>query len=246
MIWETLTGRCVYQGQTGTRVYQNRRYRWLTFDSKAIQTLLNRRHPERSGLQYILPLTLAAREIPGSTCLLGLGGAGVAHALAHASKQIPLDAVESSAEVIEIASAWFMTGHLGNLSIIQQDALVFVQQTRNQYQHLIVDLFDAHSFPAHCNNTGFFSQCHQILLPGGVLAVNLANINESWPVFMHIRSHFQQAAACIPVHGTPNMVVLAYKGNSAKPLLNLLEHHPGIKQLTWEPKWGYVARIGKK
>jgi len=241
MIWKTFAGRCIHQSVNGIQVRQNMAYRWLTFGSDAIQTLIHRRHPERCGLKYIKALTLAARANPASSCLLGLGGAGVAHALAPCFGDVPLDAIDSNLEVIEIGSRYFMTGQIKNLHVIHEDAFLHVQHTTARYQHLMIDLFNAHSFPAHCNNADFFGHCRRILLPKGILAVNMANLHEQWPVLMHIRAHFEQCTVSIPVKGTANMIVLAYKGKSVKPLLSLLENQD-LKRFTWDSKWGCVAR----
>lgn len=243
MIWKTFAGIRIYQGVNGITVHQNPIYRWLTLGSDAIQTLINRRHPERSGLRYIQPLTLAARAMPGMCCLLGLGGAGVAHALTLCFRDVQIDAVESNLDVIDIASEWFMTAQLKHLQVIHQDAFLFIQHTEKRYQHLIIDLFNANSFPVHCNNAEFFEHCQRVLLPGGILAVNLANLYEQWPVFMHIREHFPQCTVSIPVKGTANMIVLAYKGESIKPLLNLIEGESGLKRLNWDAHWGCVAEV---
>ena len=243
MIWRTIAGRCIHRGSNGLQVRQNLIYRWLTFDSPAIQTLLNYRHPERFGLNYINALTLPARTHPAPSCLLGLGGAGIAHALAPCFGDIQLDAIEHSLEVIEISSRYFMTDQLKNLHIIHQDAVVHVHHTTSRYQHLMIDLFNAHSFPEHCNNNDFFMNCKRLLLPHGVLAVNLANLREHWSVFMNIRDQFQQCTVCIPIKGTANVVVLAYKGASIKPLLSLLENNHPIKKLTWDSQWGCVAQF---
>lgn len=242
MIWKTYAGRCIYHNLNGIQVRQNMAYRWLTLGSDAIQTLIYRRHPERHGLNYIQILTLMARMNPAVSCLLGLGGAGVAHVLAPYLGNIPLDTVENNSEVIDICSRYFLIERIKNLNIIHQDAFLYVQSTAARYQHLMIDLFDAHSFPAQCSHVEFFEHCRRILLPGGIVAINLANLHEQWRVFMHIRAHFDQSTVSIPVKGTQNMIVLAYKGVSVKPLLSMLEKQ-GLKQLTWEPKWGYVARI---
>lgn len=238
-----MAGRCIHRGSNGIEVRQNLMYRWLSFGTPAIQTLLHRRHPEYHGLAYIPALTLPAQANPAPTCLLGLGGAGVAHALAPYFIDIPLEAIESNHEVIDIGERYFMTNQLKNLHVTHQDAFLHVQRTTHCYQHLIIDLFNAHSFPAHCNGNDFFMHCKRVLSKTGILAVNLANLKEQWPLFMLIRDQFQQSTICIPVKGTANVVVLAYKGTSIQPLLDLVEKHHDLKQLTWDSKWGCVARI---
>ena len=243
MYWKTIAGRCIHHGTHGSRVYQNMTYRWLTLGSNALQTLIHRRHPERAGLAYIRPLTLAATALPGASCLLGLGGANIAHTLAPIMGDAGFTAVESSQEVIGIASSFFMTTQLKHLTIIHQDAHLFVQHHEEQYQHLMIDLFDAHSFPAHCNTADFFEACRRCLLPGGVLAVNLANLNEQWPILQLIRQHFPQCTVLIPVRGTANLVVLAYNGPKITPLLDALKQDRRLKKLIWCATWGCVATV---
>lgn len=242
MMWKTLAGRCIYTNDSGMKVEQNLFYRWLKFDSNALQTVIRRRQPQAPVLEYIYPLTLCARASPGKSCLLGLGGGGGAHALGPYLGSHQLDAVEIDHNVITIADNFFMTKTIKNLNIIHQDANKFVQCARIQYQHLMIDLFDANSFPENCNNTNFFEQCRRLLLPGGILTINLANIHEQWPIFNHIRNHFPYSTVSFPVKNSANMVVLAYKGKSVNSLLDLLNRHQRLKQLTWDPKWGYVTR----
>jgi len=242
MLWKTYAGRCIYRHLNGIQVRQNMTYRWLTFNSDAIQTLISRRHPERHGLEYIHALTIMARINPAVSCLLGLGGAGVAHALAPYLGTIPLDAIENNIEIIEVCSRYFLIERIKNLHIIHQDAFLYVQNTTARYQHLMVDLFNASSFPTHCSNVEFFGYCHRMLLPDGILAVNLANGYEQWRIFTHIRTHFEQCTVAIPIKGTQNMVVLAYKGVSVRPLLSTLTKQ-GLTQLTWDSTCGCVASL---
>lgn len=242
-MWKTFGGRSIYQSPNNSSVHQNLLYRWLRLDSTAIQTLINRRQPEKPELGYINQLGFAVRAQPGECCLLGLGGAGIAHALAPFLGNTPLIAVEKNAEIIEIAATYFMTERLRNLSIIHQDASIFVQQCASQYQHLMVDLFDAHSFPAQCNNSNFFENCQRILLPQGVLALNLTNLDEQWPIFQLIRNNFNQRTIALPVKNSSNMIVLAYKNSTLIPLLDMIKDSHHLKKLSWDTRWGCIAQL---
>ena len=113
-MWQTKMGKCIYTSPSGYKVYQNLFYRWLTLGSDALQTVINRRTPQKPVLYYLPALTLMTRKYPGLTCLLGLGGAGLALMLNKTS----LVAVDNSEEVIEIAKKFFMIEHLKNLTII--------------------------------------------------------------------------------------------------------------------------------
>jgi len=243
MTWKTTAGRCIYQSASGINVYQNYIYRWLTLNSNVLQTLIHRRQPAKPALNYIKHLIVAASLQPADCCILGLGGGAVVHALSSYLQKLSLVAVESNAEVIAVARSYFMIDTLKNLTVIHQDANLFLQQSHNQYQHLLVDLFDAYSFPAHCNNHQFFAKCKRLLLPGGVLAVNLANLHEQWPVFEHIRSNFNHCTITLPVKGTANMVILASNEGTITPLLDRLKRSKLVKKLAWNAKWGCVALI---
>ena len=240
--WKTFAGQLIHQSPSGVEVYQNMFFRWLTFNSDALQTLIHRHHLAVPGLLYINHLTFAVRVEPADCCLLGLGGAGVAHALAPFLGGSTLTAVEINPEIIDIAERYFMTNRLKNMTVIHQDAYLFVQQTQVQYQHVIVDLFNADSFPDHCKTIDFFAYCRSMLLPGGIFAINLTNIKEQRVLFDHIREQFKRCTVSIPIKRTSNMVVLAYNGESVSPLLALLERGPGrLKKLVWDAEWGCIA-----
>jgi len=242
-MWKTLAGRCIYQSPDDSKVYQNAFYRWLTLGSDALQTLINRRHPQRPGLSYIKPMMLAVENQPGDSCLLGLGGAGVAHALSAIPGTSQIVAVESNQDVINTAKEYFMIDQVKNMSVIHQDANLFVQQSSTHYQHVLVDLFDAYSFPTHCNNYNFFYHCRRLLSPGGVLAINLANSHEQKPILHFLHGVFNRCTITIPVKGTANIVILAYNADSITPLLNKLQQNTPLKKLTWDATWGCIARI---
>lgn len=239
MTWKTWGGRCIYSSQQA-KVYQNPLYRWLRFNSNAIQTMISRRHPETPALAYLHQFIYIARKQPGETCLLGLGGAGVAHALSPYFKQSNIVAVESSQEVINIAHDFFDIDKLQNLTIVHQDANIFIQQCRKQYQHLLVDLYDAYNFPIQCNNQAFFEYCQRLLLPEGVLAVNLVNGKDLRPIFKLISSIFKQATVCLPVKNTANMSILAINSSSILPILTVLSQSR-FNKITWDNQWGWVA-----
>lgn len=242
MMWQTLAARCIYQ-KNHIQIYQNFMYRWLTCGSPALQTMLNRHHPQKPVLKYIEVMIRFAGLIPGATCLLGLGGGGAAHALAPYLGTFKLTAVEYDLEIITVACDYFMTKSINNLEIIHQDAYQFVQNTPLQYQHVMVDLFNADAFPEHCNTSKFFEHCRRILLPEGILAVNIANGHEQWRIFETIRQIFQKSTLVIPIQNCMNMIVLGYNGTSINNLSNRLKHDKHLKKLVWDIKWGLIAQF---
>lgn len=242
-MWKTLAGRCIYQAPNGAKVHQNIFFRWLTLGSDALQTLINRRAPEKPELGYIHPLALAVRKQPAECCLLGLGGAGVAHALATYLGDFKIIAVENNRDVINIASSYFMADKLKNLTVIEQDANLFVKQGLSRFQHLLVDLYESHAFPRQCNTMDFFINCKRLLLPDGIMALNITNIQEQWSLFNYVREIFSKRTVTLPVKGAANLIVLACNSSTAAPLLDLLTSCGDLKELKWDTRWGCIARI---
>ncbi|MDF1757944.1 MAG: hypothetical protein P1U74_06565 [Legionellaceae bacterium] len=239
--WKTLLGNKIYQSQNGACVYQNLTYRWLTLGSNTIQTLINRRKPSKPELLYLQALTFTLRQMSTNTCLLGLGGGGLAHFINW--NDIKLTAVESNNEIIEIAKKYFMLGEVKNIEVIEQDAYLFVQQCTNKYKHLIIDIHDESGFPPACKNIDFFISCKKMLLPDSILAINLANQQDYLPIIEILNNLFNKRIVCIPVKKTANMVVIASNSGTVNYLINLFNQSKEVRKLIWDAKFGYIAEI---
>lgn len=72
---------------------------------------------------------------PGVSCLFGLGGAGVAHALAPYLGTTRLDVVENDFDVIELCFRFFLIERIKNIHVIHQQAFLYLQKTATRYQH---------------------------------------------------------------------------------------------------------------
>ncbi|MFZ4076494.1 MAG: hypothetical protein ACOYKA_00775 [Legionellaceae bacterium] len=177
MFWRTYRGRVLHQTLSGVYVYQNARYRWLTFGDDAIQTCLHRRHPDVPVLPYVPDFIGPARLWPGRVCLLGLGGGGVLHALSPFFHGAQVHVVEVHAEVIQIARDYFMIDKLEGLNIIHEDALSFLSHATQSYDHLLVDIFSTSGFPVHCDALNFF---HHLLLGLKISPISI-NLSLIWP-----------------------------------------------------------------
>lgn len=241
-MWKNKFGRCIFESSGGYGVYQNLRYRWLHLGSTAIQTLINRYHPMYPALEYIPLLLCAAKQWPGKTCLLGLGGAGVAHALAPYVGHEKIHAVEYSSEVISIGAAYFKINCISSLIIHELDANDFVQNETGQYKHVLIDLFDAKHFPKHCLTDVFFQHCKRILDPDGIMAINIANASERKRIFQLIQSQFNRSIITLSAKRCSNWVMLA----SQLPINALIDRfiqNKVFNRLYWDSEWGYVGSL---
>ncbi|CDZ79085.1 spermidine synthase [Legionella massiliensis] len=242
MIWKTFAGRCIYQSTEGTRVLQNPLFRWLQFNSKALQTVLCRFAPHRPQLNYLRYLIQSVQQKPQNCCMLGLGGGGAAHALSPIIAD-RLVIVEYSAEVIDLAKRFFMVDKLKNIDIIHDEASNYLNNCRRKFDHLLIDLYTAHSFPEQCANPDFFARSKELLAPDGILAVNLANSREHLSIFQLIQEQFLRSTVVLPVPDSANIIVFARNSETINPFLDVLKKSRKLKQLTWSSQWGYVARV---
>jgi spermidine synthase len=175
--------------------------------------------------------------------MLGLGGAAIAHALSPYMDNFKICAVEQSEEIISLAAQYFMTDRIPNLEIIHEEASIFVRNSPQQFKHMMIDLFNAESFPATCCNDRFFADCKRMLVPDGFLAVNLANRNEQRPIFEMIRKQFSSATIAIPVRNCANLVLVACQDEQVMPFLDIFKRNKQLKKLTWDERWGCVAEF---
>ncbi|MBN9229975.1 MAG: methyltransferase domain-containing protein [Legionella sp.] len=237
---KTRWGRCIYESASGYQVYQNWLYRWLKFNSTAIQTLQYRRNPWKPGLHYLPMLTLTMRYFPGDGTLLGLGGGGIPWLLSKAAPQKNITAIEISAEVIKIAQTYFGTSELKNLTVIEANAADFVQEHPEQCSHILVDLYNAHHFPPECCTEVFFQNCSRLISSRGVLTVNLANISEQKPILELIKNYCRQVLL-IPIKRSVNLVLIAGNFANHELFYNQLLQTKEIKKISWVQDWGFVG-----
>lgn|GEM_PF-1303326 len=269
-MWKTTLGRCIYKSDSGFQVHQNAWYRWLTTGNNVLQSLINRRNPEQFGLEYIAPLTHMVRSSPGDCCVLGLGGAGIPHALFPALTNWRMVAVELNQDVIDIAARYFKVDRITNLTTVHQNAQDFVRSTSENYQHMIIDVYNSNHYPVECSNDAFFSHCQALLNPGGILSINLINIHQEWQLFQRIRNLFNNNTLVVPIKNTSNTLVFAFnieksalsadfrlreqvanrrlvgtalKAEKSNSFLDKIQHIHGVKNIVWDPSWGCIGRV---
>lgn len=241
-MWQTILGQTLYQSKQGVCVKQNLFYRWLTVQTQIIQTCIHRYHPEYPALPYLPFFIFPSQISPGDTCLLGLGGAGVAHALNRHPFKTKLLAVEINQEIIEVAARFFMTKKLKHLRIQHQDAHLFLQVNRHRFKHILVDLFTESAFPNSCKNHHFFELCRAHLELNGILMVNIPSREEQWPIFDLISDVFSKRTMVFVVPKSENILVMAINNGGIDQWLDIIRQNYKLKSLIWDLQWGYLAQ----
>ncbi|HAF88096.1 MAG: hypothetical protein CMF38_01500 [Legionellaceae bacterium] len=237
MMWQTFNGRCIYQS-SNLSVYENAFFRWLYLESNAYQTMLYKRNPAKYGLYYVKTLGFFARSLPGRSCLLGLGGGGVAHYLAPSADH-PLTIIEQHPEVIDIAWRFFMLDKLSSTHIICADAGAFMAQTHT-FEHILIDLFDSHDMPSCCYDIAFYQQCFANLSATGLLAINLADARKYLHI-LHLLTSVHAQVLTLNIKRCNNLILVASCHKTY--FLTKLLKQPELNSLKWDSRFGYLAEL---
>lgn len=128
-------------------------------------------HPlkDQLGLSYFTPAIAA-----GAKRVLVLGSAAGGSILQFLTlvPDARVDGVELDPAVVELSVRAFGVPRSQNVRLMALDARVFLRESRERYDYIIVDLFAGDQLPPHCVTREFFSLVLEHLAPGGAAFVN--------------------------------------------------------------------------
>jgi len=105
--------------------------------------------------------------------ILGLGLGSVPYMLEKVfHRKYRYTAVEWDETVAELASKYTLSRLSSPMDIVIADAEIFVQITEEQYDLVIVDIFEDDLTPPPFETADFLRDCDELLLPGGLLMFN--------------------------------------------------------------------------
>ncbi len=114
-----------------------------------------------------------------SSCLLLGGGAGSIPSILY--KELGLNisttVVEIDKEVIRLGKKYFKLGDYPNLTIINEDAFVFVSNTTETYDLIAIDIFKDVMVPERFISFVFFDNIKKRLTPNGVVIFNFVSFD---------------------------------------------------------------------
>ena len=107
----------------------------------------------------------------------GLGGGSTPRAYQHYFTNVMVDVVEIDPVVVEVAKKYFTVAESPTLKINIQDGRVFLRQTTNVYDVILMDAYSTttygSSLPRQLTTKEFFTLASQHLSTNGVLAYNV-------------------------------------------------------------------------
>jgi len=160
------------------QVVDNESIRSLYFDSLVEQSRYYFNAPLTLAFEYQVALMEEVLEKAHSSrvhsiLMLGLGGGSLASQLHSVLPNCQQTLIELRKAVIEIAYRYFYLPETPKITPIQADAEAFVQQSTQQYDLIIIDLYDHDSMPWVFAEEAFLSQLHHFTSTSGQILFNL-------------------------------------------------------------------------
>lgn len=125
---------------------------------------------------YTRYMSVAAAYLPNDVtriAMVGLGGGRTISYLVDAMTDVKADVAELDPSVIRLAKTYFNVRETDRLRIYDRDGRVFLAQTKEQYDMVLVDAYRGPFVPFHLTTAEFYRQAKSKLRPGGVVAQNV-------------------------------------------------------------------------
>ncbi len=155
------------------KVCENETYRWLTFGSDFVQSLISLSEPDRIFLPYTHSMLLALAFIQKPLRLLNLGaGCGTFERfLFKHYPDITITSVESDMDIISVSRKYFYMP--SGYPVVNTSADLFLKNNRIKYDIILCDLHDGKKHPDYLSSSDFYADVMHSLSEDGVLVINV-------------------------------------------------------------------------
>ncbi len=219
------------------QVYPSRDYttgRWmraLSTGPEGVQGAVYPDDPSALALNYTRYLTLASHFAPDMRRVLVLGGGAYAFPkyVLERHPQARVDVVELDPGITALAREHFFLPDDPRLSILHQDARVFLNANAERYDVIVEDVFNSHaSIPFHLTTLETVRRIHAALAEDGVLLVNTIGAPRGPYSRLHAALHATFSSVFPQVHvlrtwtggaddARQNLLYVCFKNDTPRP-----------------------------
>ena len=185
---------------------------------KAVQSIVNLAQPDRLEMENLRYLVAALLFIPAPRriLMLGTGAGALLHFLRHHYPRARLTALDIDRELIdEMHARDLLPAADARLEYVCADAADYLEQTRDRFDLVAVDLFYGAQTPAWLLAKERLRQLQALLENPGALAFNLLldSNHDLQRFYRDLQGLFRQQTLSIPVPGLENRVVIGVSGD---------------------------------
>lgn len=157
------------------------------------------------------------RERHDNILVLGGGTFTLPRYFANKYPTAQIDVAEIDPQLVDIAREHFYYNDPPNVTIINQDARTYVNQTKQRYDLIVVDVYGDTSVPFSFTTREYGNQISRLLRPDGIVAVNMiaGEVGECGRLFNALdapyRQHFGYASYMVQQSDKPHSnIVVSY------------------------------------
>ncbi len=192
-------------GAVRPRVVERRGERRLYFDRRHVQSAMRLDDPHALVLPYTryMMACLLFAPTPADILIAGLGGGSLPRFCHRYLPGCRVTAVEISEEIIALREH-FQLPDDPRLRIIHADALDFFAGTRERFDIILLDAFDADGISESFVAPPFYPAVASCLKPAGVLCANLTGDRRRWDGHLNrLWGSFNRRVRVLPVPEEP-------------------------------------------
>lgn len=228
-------------------VYKTFTTKALHFSISEIQSRMDIRQPDALNLEYTRTMMgfLLFEPEPANIAMIGLGGGSLAKFCYRHLPKTNIRVIEINPHVIALREEFQVPPDCERFSVIQGDGAEFVRFPPSRFDVLLVDGYDNKGLPKRLSSKNFYDDCFEMLMPGGILVVNLHFDHQHYlQQVERIRRSFSDAILVVDDHERGNSVVFAENGRSPASLrLGPLRRPRSLDEAAWKSLQGAFARI---
>ncbi|MCP4429947.1 MAG: hypothetical protein GY806_03120 [Gammaproteobacteria bacterium] len=181
-----------------------------------LQSRINRTYPQQLALKNLIYLTgiLLFIPPPKNICLLGVGAGSLVHFFRHNYPHSQITAIEIDGELLEIMQQRMALATTDDrLTYIIDDAVHYLDNCRQQFDLIMVDLFLGDQSPKWLLQKDSIQQLYSILNKHGGVGYNLLIDSEKDfnCYYKCLAEVFHQQTLCLPIEDLDNTLTYAFR-----------------------------------
>ena len=197
-------------------IYKNREYvtmKFVRFGTGYTESTTNTADDTELPVFYtrVMLVGLLYVDSPRNILMIGLGGGTLTNYLHKFLKRDTyVRVVELDRGVITAAKKYFDTKESSNYKIIENDGRLYLYDTKQTHDIIMLDAFRGGYVPFHLLTKEFYALANSRLGPGGCLVINLHATTELFPSSLTTVKHVFQNVDTFQAQGS--VIVVAYQG----------------------------------
>lgn len=186
---------------------------------KGSQSIFDPKQPEKIISNFMNHAFLALPALgrtPEKVLFIGLGGGIMPMYIRRHYPNTQIDIVEIDKTIPEIAGNYFNFKPDPKMNIYIMDGRVYVNRSKEKYDIIFMDVYNADNIPFQFTTVEFFRQIKKRLAEDGVFAVNLANLGNKGFIAAELNTIFDVFNNCyvFTCKGNTNYVPIALRNNN--------------------------------